>query len=58
MTAGELPPKSLTVELPLAPPYSDEAVNMTKQTVMATLDLSGGHSRAHRRALARTTAWR
>jgi len=39
------PPKSLTLELPLAPAYGDEMASVTNQAAAVTLDLSGGPRR-------------
>jgi hypothetical protein len=42
MTAEKVPPQVLTLELPLSPTYSEQDVSLTRQTVTANLDLSGG----------------
>jgi hypothetical protein len=42
MPTPKTPPKSLTLELPLAPAYGDEMATLAQQTVTVNLDLSGG----------------
>jgi hypothetical protein len=42
MTTQDRLPQSLTLQLPVAPAYGDEAAQLVEQTITVTLDLSGG----------------